>query len=229
MSRWYIIHAYSGFENKVRDAIMSEATRLGLRRLVEAVEVPTETVTEVKRGKKVRSSASSCPATCSPSCSMTDDVYHLVKNTPKVTGFLGSSGKPQPISDARPRAFRHQGRSRRGRAQAQDQRRLRDRRQCQGARRAVRQLQRHRRGARFRQEPGQGQRLDLRPRDPGGARFRAGRTGRSRVSVIPALRRALYGRSAFRAPACAWKSRFRAPLRRCRETSREAASSDRSV
>ena len=55
MSRWYIIHAYSGFENKVRDAIMAEATRLGLDRLVEAVEVPTEKVTEVRRGKKVTS------------------------------------------------------------------------------------------------------------------------------------------------------------------------------
>ena len=55
MSRWYIIHAYSGFENKVRDAIMAEATRLGLAPLVEAVEVPTEKVTEVRRGKKVTS------------------------------------------------------------------------------------------------------------------------------------------------------------------------------
>ena len=53
MARWYIIHAYSGFENKVRDSILSEATRKGLEALVEAVEVPHETVTEVKRGKKV--------------------------------------------------------------------------------------------------------------------------------------------------------------------------------
>jgi transcriptional antiterminator NusG len=51
MSRWYIIHAYSGFENKVRDAIQSEATRMGLDRFVEQIEVPTETVTEIKRGK----------------------------------------------------------------------------------------------------------------------------------------------------------------------------------
>jgi transcription antitermination factor NusG len=53
MSRWYIIHAYSGFENKVRDAIMSEATRMGLTPFVEQIEVPTETVTEIKRGKRV--------------------------------------------------------------------------------------------------------------------------------------------------------------------------------
>ena len=100
MSRWYIIHAYSGFENKVRDAITSEATRLGLDQLVEAVEVPTEKVTEVRRGKKVTSDRKFFPGYVLAKLSMNDDVYHLVKNTPKVTGFLGSSGKPQPISDA---------------------------------------------------------------------------------------------------------------------------------
>src|SRR5512134_2120589 len=100
MSRWYIIHAYSGFENKVRDAIMSEATRLGLDRLVEAVEVPTEKVTEVRRGKKVTSDRKFFPGYVLAKLNMSDDVYHLVKNTPKVTGFLGASGKPQPLSDA---------------------------------------------------------------------------------------------------------------------------------
>jgi transcriptional antiterminator NusG len=99
MSRWYIIHAYSGFENKVRDAIMAEATRLGLLPLVESVEVPTEKVTEVRRGKKVTSDRKFFPGYVLAKLQMTDDVYHLVKNTPKVTGFLGSMGKPQPISD----------------------------------------------------------------------------------------------------------------------------------
>lgn len=100
MSRWYIIHAYSGFENKVRDAIVAEATRMGLDRLVESVEVPTEKVTEVRRGKKVTSDRKFFPGYVLAKLEMNDDVYHLVKNTPKVTGFLGSSGKPQPISDA---------------------------------------------------------------------------------------------------------------------------------
>ncbi len=99
MSRWYIIHAYSGFENKVRDAIMAEANRLGLAQLVEAVEVPTEKVTEVRRGKKVTSDRKFFPGYVLAKLQMSDDVYHLVKNTPKVTGFLGSSGKPQPISE----------------------------------------------------------------------------------------------------------------------------------
>jgi len=100
MSRWYIIHAYSGFENKVRDQIMADATRLGLDPLVEAVEVPTENVTEVRRGKKVQSERKFFPGYVLAKLNMNDDVYHLVKNTPKVTGFLGSSGKPQPISEA---------------------------------------------------------------------------------------------------------------------------------
>lgn len=100
MARWYIIHAYSGFEGKVRDQILADATRMGLDRLVEAVEVPTETVTEVRRGKKVQSERKFFPGYVLAKLDMNDDVYHLVKNTPKVTGFLGSSGKPQPISEA---------------------------------------------------------------------------------------------------------------------------------
>ncbi|MEK6637314.1 MAG: transcription termination/antitermination protein NusG [Pseudomonadota bacterium] len=100
MSRWYIIHAYSGFENKVRDAIMADAARLGLEALVDAVEVPTETVTEVRRGKKVQSEKKFFPGYVLAKLNMNDDVYHLVKNQPKVTGFLGSMGKPQAISEA---------------------------------------------------------------------------------------------------------------------------------
>ena len=78
MSRWYIIHAYSGFENKVRDAIMSEANRMGLTQLVEAVEVPTEKVTEVRRGKKVTSDKKFFPGYVLAKLAMNDDVYHLV-------------------------------------------------------------------------------------------------------------------------------------------------------
>jgi len=100
MSRWYIIHAYSGFEGKVRESIMAEATRMGLEQLVEQIEVPTETVTEARRGKKVAVERKFMPGYVLAKLAMNDQVYHLVKNTPKVTGFLGSSGKPQAISDA---------------------------------------------------------------------------------------------------------------------------------
>jgi transcriptional antiterminator NusG len=99
MARWYIIHAYSGFEGKVRDAIMSEATRMGLDALVEQIEVPTETITEARRGKKVSVERKFMPGYVLAKLNMNDDVYHLVKNTPKVTGFLGPNGKPQAISD----------------------------------------------------------------------------------------------------------------------------------
>ncbi len=99
MARWYIIHAYSGFENKVRDAILSEANRLGLSEGVEEVEVPTETITEIKRGKKVQTERKFMPGYVLAKLNMTDDIYHLVKNTPKVTGFLGNNSKPQAITE----------------------------------------------------------------------------------------------------------------------------------
>ena len=99
MARWYIIHAYSGFENKVRDSIIAEAERLGLSEAVEAVEVPTETVTEIKRGKKVQTERKFMPGYVLAKLRLTDDVYHLIKNTPKVTGFLGNNNKPQAISE----------------------------------------------------------------------------------------------------------------------------------
>ena len=110
MSRWYIIHAYSGFENKVRDSILSEAKRLGLEQMVEAVEVPTETVTEIKRGKKVQAERKFMPGYVLAKLSMTDDVFHLVKNTPKVTGFVGAAHgrKPPPISQKEVDAIMHQ-------------------------------------------------------------------------------------------------------------------------
>ena len=100
MSRWYIIHAYSGFENKVREQILADATRLGLEALVDSVEVPTETITEVRRGKKVQAERKFFPGYVLAKLTMNDDVYHLVKNQPKVTGFLGAMGKPQAISEA---------------------------------------------------------------------------------------------------------------------------------
>ena len=100
MSRWYIIHAYSGFENKVKDQILADAARMGLESQVEAVEVPTEKVTEIRRGKKITSDRKFFPGYVLAKLAMSDQVYHLVKNTPKVTGFLGPNGKPQAITEA---------------------------------------------------------------------------------------------------------------------------------
>jgi transcription antitermination factor NusG len=134
-------------------------------------------VTEVRRGKKSPVERKFFPGYVLAKLEMNDDVYHLVKNTPKVTGFLGIMGKPQPISEAEAAAHpQHQGEEAAAAPKAQDQRRLRDRRQRQGHQRAVRELLGHRRRARFRQEPGQGLDLDLRARDAAGAGLRGSRT-----------------------------------------------------
>ena len=100
MSRWYIIHAYSGFENKVKEAIVSEAARLGLDGFVEAIEVPTEKITEVRRGKKVQAERKFFPGYVLVKMELTDQTWHLIKETPKVTGFLGTKTRPSPISEA---------------------------------------------------------------------------------------------------------------------------------
>ena len=100
MARWYIIHAYSGFENKVREQILADAERLGLAPLVEAIEVPTETVTEMKRGKRIQNERTSMAGYVLAKLTLTDDVYHLIRNTPKVTGFLGVGGKPQAVRES---------------------------------------------------------------------------------------------------------------------------------
>ncbi|MES2904902.1 MAG: transcription termination/antitermination protein NusG, partial [Pseudomonadota bacterium] len=89
-----------GFENKVKDQILADAKRMGLTQLVESVEVPTEKVTEIRRGKKVTNDRKFFPGYVLAKLALNDDVYHLVKNTPKVTGFLGPNGKPQAISEA---------------------------------------------------------------------------------------------------------------------------------
>ncbi len=100
MARWYIIHAYSGFENKVRDGILAEAERMGVASLVEQIEVPTETVTEMKRGKRIQNERTSMAGYVLAKLTLTDDVYHVIRNTPKVTGFLGVGGKPQAIRES---------------------------------------------------------------------------------------------------------------------------------
>lgn len=99
-SRWYIIHAYSGFENKVAAAIKEQAVQQGLDALVDEVIVPTEEVIEVRKGKKVTSEKKFFPGYVLIKMVLTDDTYHLANSHAKVTGFLGPQGKPSPISDA---------------------------------------------------------------------------------------------------------------------------------
>ena len=98
--RWYIVHAYSNFENKVADSIRDQAKQRGLADHFEEIMVPKEKVTEVRRGRKVEAERKFFPGYVLVKMDLTDDVYHLIKNTPKVTGFLGTDKKPMPISDA---------------------------------------------------------------------------------------------------------------------------------
>ena len=97
--RWYIVHAYSNFEKKVADAIRERAAAGGLSNLFEEVLVPMEEVVEVRRGRKVSSERKFFPGYVLVKMEMTDEAFHLIKNTPKVTGFLGSDKKPMPISE----------------------------------------------------------------------------------------------------------------------------------
>ena len=98
--RWYIVHAYSNFEKKVAESIREQSVAKGLGELFEAVLVPTEEVVEIRRGRKFKSERRFFPGYVLVKMELTDQAYHLIKNTPKVTGFLGSDNKPIPITDA---------------------------------------------------------------------------------------------------------------------------------
>jgi transcriptional antiterminator NusG len=98
--RWYIVHAYSNFEKKVAEAIKEQAAQNGLDDLFDDVLVPTEEVVEMRRGRKVTSERRFFPGYVLVRMEMTDQAFHLIKNTPKVSGFLGSDNKPMPISNA---------------------------------------------------------------------------------------------------------------------------------
>jgi transcription termination/antitermination protein NusG len=97
---WYVVHVYSGFEKKIAQQIKEQAAQKGLGEQFEEVLVPSENVMEVKRGRKINSEHKFFPGYVLVKMDLTDDAWHLVKNTPKVTGFLGSKTRPTPISDA---------------------------------------------------------------------------------------------------------------------------------
>jgi len=97
--KWYIVHAYSNFEKKVADSIREQARNQGLEDCFSEIMVPTENVVEIRRGRKVDAERKFFPGYVLVKMELTDEAFHLVKNTPKVTGFLGSQSKPAPVSE----------------------------------------------------------------------------------------------------------------------------------
>ena len=98
--RWYVVHVYSGFERKIAQQIKEQAQQKGLADQFEEVLVPSEEVVEMRRGQKVNAARKFFPGYVLVKMDLTDDAWHLVKNTPKVTGFLGSKTRPSPIGEA---------------------------------------------------------------------------------------------------------------------------------
>ena len=97
--KWYIVHAYSNFEKKVAENLREQAKAQGLEDKFSEILVPTEDVVEIRRGRKVNTERKYFPGYVLVKMEMTDEAYHLVKNTPKVTGFLGSGAKPIPVTE----------------------------------------------------------------------------------------------------------------------------------
>tara|TARA_B100000513_G_scaffold137804_1_gene62421 strand:- start:8 stop:538 length:531 start_codon:yes stop_codon:yes gene_type:complete len=98
--RWYVVHVYSGFEKKVAQSIEEQARQAGMEDQIPQVLVPTEAVVEMRRGAKVNAERKFFPGYILVEMDLTDETWHLVKNTPKVTDFLGGKGRPVPITEA---------------------------------------------------------------------------------------------------------------------------------
>ncbi|MFP6771127.1 MAG: transcription termination/antitermination protein NusG [Alphaproteobacteria bacterium] len=99
-ARWYIVHVYSGFENKVAASVTEQAELQGLDEDILEIMVPTEEVVQMRRGQKVNTVRKFFPGYVLVNMELSDEAYHLIKDTPKVTGFLGTGGKPSPITEA---------------------------------------------------------------------------------------------------------------------------------
>ncbi len=106
--RWYVVHVYSGFEKKVAESIREQSRQKDMEDFFEEILVPTEEVVEMRRGQKVSAERKFFPGYVLIKMDLSDESWHLVKNTPKVTGFLGPRGRPSPISNTEAERIQHQ-------------------------------------------------------------------------------------------------------------------------
>ncbi len=107
-AQWYVIHVYSGFEKKVSQSIEEQAKQAGMEDVIEQVLVPVEEVVEMRRGAKINAERKFFPGYVLVKAEMIDETWHLIKNTPKVSGFLGGGGRPVPITEAEADRIMHQ-------------------------------------------------------------------------------------------------------------------------
>ena len=170
--RWYIVHTYSGFEERVRETLRQRADALGMGEAFGDIRIPTETVVEYKSGKKREIERKFFPGYILVEMEMSDAAWHVVKNTPKVTGFVGTGKKPTPLTQEEVDQILEQVAYGEGEAEAEV--RVRQGRAGEDHRRAVQQLH----GRRRRGQPGsqhlEGDGHDLRATDPGRAGLLAG-------------------------------------------------------
>ena len=108
-AKWYVLHVYSGFESKVAESIKDRARKKGFESKIEEILVPTEEVVEMRRGQRLNAERKFFPGYVLAKLDMDDNIWHLIKDTPKVTGFLGGGGnKPMPISEREAQQILHQ-------------------------------------------------------------------------------------------------------------------------
>ena len=169
---WYIVHTYSGFEKKVAESLEERKKAYGLADEIGEILIPTEDVVEMRGGRKVVSSKRFFPGYILVEMNMTDNAWHVVKNTPKVTGFVGAGAKPTPLSKEEVEQILEQVQD--GGREAEAEVHVRQGRPGAHQRRAVHRLQRHGRRGQRRQEHAEGDGDDLRARHAGRAGFPAG-------------------------------------------------------
>jgi len=189
--QWYVVHAYSGFENQVKRSLEDRIKRFALDEKFGQILVPTEEVIEMRDGQKRKSDRKFFPGYVLVQMEMDESSWHLVKDCPKVMGFIGgTSDKPTPITETSPdHPQPHSG----GDGEAQTQSTVRGGRGHPGGRRPVHRFQRRGRGSQLREEPPARSRVDFWALNPGRTRIRPVIQGLRRIASTVAAAGGLRG------------------------------------